>query len=167
MNYKENTFYLCLYLLDSYLINILKKEITKRTIFLIVLGFFLISSKFAEDDIFEPNINRFCKMIKDIIVSQSEILNMEIKCLQIINYNMINYSTYDWIKTFNKVGIIFNTKTNNINIEHIYEKQKYILKRIINSDILYRYNSFHISLSIIHINIDNIFISNKLNKDLF
>lgn len=167
MNYKENTFYHCLYLLDSYLINILKKEITKRTIFLIILGFFLISSKFTEDDIFEPNINRFCKINKDIVVSQSEILNMEIKCLQIINYHMINYSAYDWIKIFNKIGIIFNTNTNNINMEHIYEKQKYILKRLINSDILYRYNSFHIAISIIHISIDNIFISNKLNKDLF
>ena len=167
MNYKENTFYHCLYLLDSYLINVLKKEITKRTIFLIVLGFFLISSKFTEDDIFEPNINRFCKINKDLVVSQSEILNMEIKCLQIINYNMINYSIYDWIKIFNKVGIIFNTNTNNINIEHVYEKQKYLLKRIINSDILYRYNSFNIALSIIHISIDNIFVSNKLNKDLF
>ena len=67
MNYSERVFYLCLYLLDSYLIYILKKEISKRTIILITLGFFLISSKFIEIDIFEPNINQFCKIEKDII----------------------------------------------------------------------------------------------------
>ena len=168
MNYKENTFYHCLYLLDSYLIhNILKKELSKRNIYLIVLGFFLVSSKFSEDDIFEPNINQFCKIDKDVVVSQREILSMEIKCLQIINYNLMNYSTYDWLKTFNKIGIIFNTKTNNINVEQIYEKQKYFLKRIINSDILYNYNSLYIALSIIHISMENIFINNKINKDIF
>ena len=167
MNYKENTFYHCLNLLDSYLVYILKKEISKRTIFLIVLGFFLISSKFKEDDIFEPNINQFCKIDKEVIVSQNEILNMEIKCLQIINYNMINYSAYDWLKIFNRIGIIFNTNTNNVKIELIYEKQKYFLKRLINSDILYKYNSFHIALSIIHISMENIFINNIINKEIF
>ena len=167
MNFKENTFYHCLNLLDSYLVYILKKEISKRTIFLIVLGFFLISSKFKEDDIFEPNINQFCKIDKDVIVSQNEILNMEIKCLQIINYNMINYSAYDWLKIFNRIGIIFNTNTNNVKLELIYEKQKYFLKRLINSDILYKYNSLHIALSIIHISMENIFINNIINKDLF
>ena len=167
MNFKENTFYHCLNLLDSYLVYILKKEISKRTIFLIVLGFFLISSKFKEDDIFEPNINQFCKIDKDVIVSQNEILNMEIKCLQIINYNMINYSAYDWLKIFNRIGIIFNTNTNNVKLELIFEKQKYFLKRLINSDILYKYNSLHIALSIIHISMENIFINNIINKDLF
>ena len=167
MNYKEYTFYHCLYLLDSYLVHILKKELTKRTIFLIILGFFLISSKFKEDDIFEPNINQFCKIDKDVVVSQNEILNMEIKCLQIINYNMISYSVYDWLKIFNEIGIIFNTNTNNVKTGLIYEKQKYFLKRLINSDILYKYNSFHIALSIIHISMENIFIHNKINRDLF
>ena len=64
MNYKENTFYHCLNLLDSYLVYILKKEISKKTIFLIKLAFFLISSKYKDYDIFEPNKNQFCKIEK-------------------------------------------------------------------------------------------------------
>ena len=167
MNYSERVFYHCLYLLDSYLIHILKKEISKRTIILITLGFFLISSKFIETDIFEPNINQFCKIEKDIIISQKEILNMEIKCLQLINYNILNYSTYDWLEILNKVGVVFNTQPINFKIEQIYEKQKYLLKRIINYDSLYKYNSFQIALSIIHITLDNFFSINKINKDLF
>jgi len=167
MNYSERVFYHCLYLLDSYLIQILKKEISKRTIILITLGFFLISSKFIEIDIFEPNINQFCKIEKDIVISQKEILNMEIKCLQLINYNILNYSTYDWLEILNKVGLIFNTQTINLKIEQIYEKQKYLLKRIINYDLLYKYNSFQLALSIINITLDNFFSINKINKDLF
>ena len=167
MNYSETVFYHCLYLLDSYLIYILKKEISKRTIILITLGFFLISSKFIEIDIFEPNINQFCKIEKDIIISQKEILNMETKCLQLINYNILNYSAYDWLEILNKVGVIFNTQTKNLKIEQIYENQKYLLKRIINYDLLYKYNSFQIALSIINITLDNFFSINKINKDLF
>jgi hypothetical protein len=167
LNYSERVFYHCLYLLDSYLIQILKKEISKRTIILITLGFFLISSKFIEIDIFEPNINQFCKIEKDIVISQKEILNMEIKCLQIINYNILNYSTYDWLEILNKVGVIFNAQVINLNIEQIYEKQKYLLKRIINYDLLYKYNSFQLALSIINITLDNFFSINKINKDLF
>lgn len=168
MNYSQRVFYHSLYLLDSYLIHILKKDVSKRTIILITLGFFLISSKFIEIDIFEPNINQFCKIEKDIIISQKEILNMEIKCLQLINYNILNYSTYDWLEILNKVGVIFNTQAIiNFKIEQIYEKQKYLLKRIINYDLLYKYNSFQIALSIIHITLDNYFSTNKINKDLF
>jgi len=167
MNFSDNTFYHCLYLLDAYLIYVIKKEISKRTIFLITLGFFLISSKFNEKDIFEPNINQFCKIEKDIIVSQKEILNMEIKCLHLINYNMLNYSTYDWLQVFNKIGFIFNIDTINFTIEDIFEKQKYLLKRILNTDILYKYNSFQNAISIIHISMDNIFSAHKINKDLF
>ena len=166
-NFKEKTFYHCLYLLDNYLIYFLKKDISKRSIFLILLGFFLISSKFTEDDIFEPNINQFCRFEKDIVVSQKEILNMEIKCLQIINYNVFNYSAYDWLKIFNKIGIIFNTNSNNIKDEQIFEKQKYLLKRIVNSDILYKFNSFQIALSLMHISMEKIFYDNKINRELF
>ena len=31
------------------------------------------------------------------------------------NYNMINYSAYGWVKIFNRIGIIFNTNTYNVN----------------------------------------------------
>ena len=111
MNYKENTFYHFLYLLDSYLINVLKKEITKRTIFLIVLGFFLISSKFTEDDIFEPNINRFCKMEREKIASLREkydVLSMfygpdgkRYKAIELINKcdNMGKVLVFEYLST--------------------------------------------------------------------
>ena len=88
MNYKENTFYHCLNLLDSYLVYILKKEISKKVIFLIVLGFYCFSNW---------NLKYGNKMFANN------------------NYNVINYSAYGWVKIFNRIGIIFNTNTYNVN----------------------------------------------------
>ena len=167
MNYSKYIFYSCLNLIDNYLIHEIKKEISKRTIALITLGFFLITAKFYENDIYEPKLEQFCKIDKDTVISKSEIINSEIKALQMVNYNMNNYSVYDWLKVLNKVGYIFNGKINKLKYEQIKDKQKLLLKRIIYSNILYRYDSFQIALSIIHISMDNIFYTDKTSKELF
>ena len=46
MEYNDSSFYFSLYLLDTYLSRIISDEITDRELFLVVLGFFLISSKY-------------------------------------------------------------------------------------------------------------------------
>ena len=167
INYSQKIFYTCLHLLDNFLIHEIIKEITKRAIALITLGFFLISAKFNEDDIYEPKLNQFCKIDKDIVISKKEIINSEIKALKIINYNTINYSVNDWLITLNKVGYAFNGRINKIKFEQIKEKQKLLLRRIIYSDILYKYESFKVALSIIHISMDNIFYTDKTSKELY
>ena len=167
LNYNKNIFYTCLNLLDNYLIHEIKKEITKREIALIALGFFLVAAKFNEDDIYEPKLNQFCKIDKNIVISKNEIINTEIKVLKMMDYNIINYSTYDWIKTLNKVGYVFNGKISKLKYEQIKDRQKLLLRRIINSNILYKYNPFQIAISIIHISMDNIFYTDKISKELF
>ena len=167
MNNSKSNFFNCLHLMDFYLIHELKEEITKRIIILITLGFFLVSLKFNENDLYEPKLDKFCKIDKDIVVSQNEIRSNEIKCLKIIDYNVINYSAYDWLKILNKVGYVFNNKINKLKFEQIKDKQKLILRRIIYSDILYRYDTFIIALSIIHVSMDNTFYTDKTIKELF
>ena len=167
LNYNKNIFYACLHLIDNYLIHALKKEISERNIALITLGFFLVTLKFNENDIFEPKLNKFYKISEDIVFSKNEIIKSEIKALKIMDYNMINYSVIDWLKTLNKVGYIFDNKFNKIKFEQIKDKQILLLRRIIHSNILYRYDSFQIALSIIHISMDNIFYTHKKNKDLY
>ena len=167
INYNKSTFFLCLYLIDLYLPYCLKKEISRRNIALITLGFFLLAVKFNENDIYEPKLNIFCKIEKDITFTVNEIMNMEIKCLKIMEYNLINYSAFDWLKILNKVGYIFNSDINKIKIEQIKDRQKLLLRRLIYSDILYKYESFQIALSIIHISMDNIFYTDKTSKELF
>ena len=67
LNYNKKIFYACLHLIDNYLIHELKKEISKREIALITLGFFLVALKFNENDIFEPKLDKFYKIGNDII----------------------------------------------------------------------------------------------------
>ena len=167
INNSKSNFFNCLHLMDFYLIHELKEEVSKRIIALISLGFFLVSLKFYENDLYEPKLDKFCKIDKDIVVSLNEIRSSEIKCLKIIDYNVINYSAYDWLKTLNKVGYVFNNKINKLKFEQIKDKQKLILRRIIYSDILYRYDSFIIALSIIHVSMDNTFYTDKTSKELF
>ena len=167
INYSKSIFYICLHLMDYYLIHEIKKEMTKREIALISLGFFLIAAKFNENDIYEPKLNLFCKIDKDIVISKKEIITSEIKVLKMIDYNVINYSIYDWLKILNKVGYVFDGKINMLKFEQIKDKQKLLLRRIIHSGILYLYDSFKIALSIIHISMDNIFYTDKTNKELF
>ena len=167
INYSKSIFYICLHLMDYYLIHEIKKEMTKREIALISLGFFLIAAKFNENDIYEPKLNLFCKIDKDIVISKKEIITSEIKVLKMMDYNVINYSIYDWLKILNKVGYVFDGKINMLKFEQIKDKQKLLLRRIIHSDILYLYDSFKIALSIIHISMDNIFYTDKTNKELF
>ena len=167
INYSKSIFYICLHLMDYYLIHEIKREMTKRTIALITLGFFLIAAKFNENDIYEPKLNLFCKIDKDIVISKKEIINSEIKVLKMMDYNLINYSVYDWLKILNKVGYVFDGRIYKLKFEQIKDKQKLLLRRIIHSDVLYRYDSFKIALSIIHISMDNIFYSDKTSKELF
>ena len=167
VNYSKSIFYSCLHLMDYYLIHELKNEITKRTIALIALGFFLISAKFYETDIYEPKLNQFCKVDKDIVISMNEMIINEIKCLKMMDYNIVNYSVYDWLKVLNKVGYVFNNKINKLKFEQIKERQKLLLRRIIHSNILYSYDSFKIAISIIHISMDNIFFNDKIIEFIF
>ena len=167
INYSKSIFYICLHLMDYYLIHEIKKEMTKREIALISLGFFLIAAKFNENDIYEPKLNLFCKIDKDIVISKKEIITSENKVLKMMDYNVINYSIYDWLKILNKVGYVFDGKINMLKFEQIKDKQKLLLRRIIHSDILYLYDSFKIALSIIHISMDNIFYKDKTSKELF
>ena len=99
MEYNDSSFYFSLYLLDTYLSRIISDDISDRELFLVVLGFFLISSKYIEDDIFEPELQIFCNIEKSILLTINEIRESEVQCLTLINHNMYIYSVYDWITT--------------------------------------------------------------------
>ena len=95
MKYNDNSFYMTLYLVDTFLSRIFSEEITEKDLFLIILGFFLISSKYIEDDIFEPEFGIFCNIEKAIPLTIDEIRECEIQCLNLVNYNLYIYSVYD------------------------------------------------------------------------
>ena len=98
LKYNDNSFYITLYLADTYLSRIITNDITEKELFLVILGFFLISSKYIEDDIFEPEFEIFCNFEKKFEpLTIDEIRTSEIQCLTLISHNLYIYTVYDWI----------------------------------------------------------------------
>ena len=173
LKYNDSTFYFTLYLADTYLSRIFSEDISERDLFLVILGFFLISSKYIEDDIFEPELQIFCNIEKNITLSIEEIRESEVQCLTLINHNMFLYSPYDWINIFLSNGILFETEIKDINeLGNIYLYTQKLLTLITSKLYFCKYTSMQIALSIIQLSREKFLnnqseISDKLFKLLF
>ena len=170
LKYNDNTFYMALYLADTYLSKIITDDITDKDLFLVVLGFFLISSKYIEDDIFEPDFSAFCNFQKNIEpLTIDEIRTNEVQCLILLNHNLYIYSTYDWLNILFNNGIIFEEEIIDINgIEKIFIYSQKLLTAITSKIYFCRYSSVQIAFSVIQLSrekYDNINI--KISKKLF
>ena len=152
LKYNDSTFYLTLYLIDTYLSRIFSEEITEKELFLIILGFFLISSKYIEDDIFEPELQTFCNIEKNIALSVEEIRASEVQCLTLINYNLFLYSAFDWLNILLGNGVLFETEIKDINeLGNIYIYTQKLLTLITSKIYFCKYSSIQIAFSIIHL----------------
>ncbi len=162
MEYNDSSFYFSLYLLDTYLSRIISDDISDRELFLVVLGFFLISSKYIEDDIFEPELQIFCNIEKSILLTINEIRESEVQCLTLINHNMYVYSVYDWITTLLNNGIVFKEEVTDKNeVEEIYAYTQKLLTNLTSKIFFCKYSSIQIAFSIIQLSREK-----YLNKDL-
>ena len=152
LKYNDCSFYLCLYLLDTYLSRIYSDDITQKELLLVVLGFFLISAKYIENDIFEPELQIFCNIEKSIMLTIEEILISEVQCLTLINYNLYLYSVYDWLNILLSNGICFeNELKNKDEIGDIYIYTQKLLTVITSKSYFYKYTSAQIAFSIIQL----------------
>ena len=169
LKYNDSSFYLSLYLLDTYLSRILSDEITERELFLVVLGFFLISSKYIEDDIFEPELQIFCNIEKSILLTMDEIRSSEVQCLTLINYNFYLYSAYDWLNILLSNGILFENEIKNINIlGNIYIYTQKLLTILTSKIIFCKYSPMQIAFSIVQLSREKYLHKNSENsKRLF
>ena len=162
MEYNDSSFYFSLYLLDTYLSRIISDEITDKELFLVVLGFFLISSKYIEDDIFEPELQIFTNIEKSIFLTLEEIRESEVQCLTLINHNMYIYSVYDWITILLSNGITFEEELNNKEeLENIYTYTQKLLTNLTSKIYFCKYSSIQIAFSIIQLSREK-----YLNKDM-
>ena len=154
LKYNDNSFYITLYLADTFLSRIISDDITEKDLFLVILGFFLVSSKYIEDDIFEPEFERFCNIEKSIDpLTIDEIRISEVQCLTLINHNVYNYSVFDWINILLlNNGIVFEEEINDINeLEKIFTYSQKILTLITSKFYFCRYSSMQIAFSIIQL----------------
>ena len=170
LKYNDNTFYMALYLADTYLSKIITDDISDKDLFLVILGFFLISAKYIEDDIFEPEYEAFCNFIKNIEpLTIDEIRTSEVQCLILLNHNLYIYSTYDWLNILFNNGIIFEEEIMDVNgLEKIYIYSQKLLTAITSKIYFCRYSSVQIAFSIIHLSREKYENKNiKISKQLF
>lgn len=170
LKYNDCSFYLCLYLLDTYLSRFYSDDITQKELFLVILGFFLISAKYIENDIFEPELQIFCNIEKSMLLTIDEILTSEVQCLTLINYNLYLYSVYDWLNILLSNGILFEDELKDKDeIGDIYIYTQKLLTVITSKSYFYKYTSAQIAFSLIQLSREkylshNVELSNKLYK---
>ena len=172
LKYNDNSFYLTLYLVDTYLSRIFEDDIPERDLFLVVLGFFLIASKYIEDDIFEPEFGLFSNIEKSIPLTVDEVISSEIQCLTLVNYNLYVYTVYDWLNILLNNGITFeNEVKTKKELEDINMYTQKLLTLITSKILFCRYTSMEIAFSIVQLSREkyinkNIKLSEKLYKIL-
>ena len=169
LKYNDCSFYLCLYLLDTYLSRIYSDEITQKELFLVVLGFFLISAKYIENDIFEPELQIFCNIEKSMLLTIEEILTSEVQCLTLINYNLYLYSVYDWLNILLSNGILFEDELKDKDeIGDIYIYTQKLLTVITSKSYFYKFTSAQIAFTLIQLSREKYLSHNgELSKKLY
>ena len=169
LKYNDNSFYLTLYLVDTYLSRIFQEDITEKELFLVILGFFLISSKYIEDDIFEPEFGLFSNIEKSIPLTVEEISSYEIQCLTLVNYNLYIYTVYDWLNILLNNGIIFeNEIKTKKELEEINMYTQKLLTIITSKIYFCRYSSMQIAFTIVHLSREKFLNKNlKLSEKLY
>ncbi len=150
LKYSDSTFYRTLYYLD----NILSCFIdSPKKITYLIIAFFLISGKFNEIDIFEPNLNDFLDISDKFKLSIDEICKYEMIALQLIEYDVIVYSTYDWLMILLNNGFIFENEIKDkdaIPINNIYNYVKKCLALITSRSFFIKYHPLQLAFSLIH-----------------
>ena len=170
LNYSDLSFYHCLLLTDLYLSHNINEDMTEEELLYLLIGFFLVASKFKETDIFEPELYIFSKLEVDFMITVEKILYYEAKCSQYINHDFFIYSTYDWLNIFMGIGYIFEGEIDKENNEELNEIHTYTFKLLITitpKNIFIKYSPLHNAISIVQICREDKIDKNKLNKELF
>jgi len=168
LNYSDLSFYHCLLLADLYLSYNMHENMSDEKLLYLLIGFFLIASKFRENDIFEPEAYVFCDFDWDFDLKPDKILYYETKCLKAIKYDFFIYSTYDWLSIFMGIGYVFDGEIDSI--EEINEISTYTFKLLITITpiaLFIKYAPLYNAISIIQICREDKIDKNKINVELF
>ena len=179
LDFNDLIFYQCLFFIDTHLSHIITEKMPESVILYYLVGYFLISAKSKETDIYEPNLDSFCFIKKNIYLTMEKILYYEVVCLQAIKYNIFSYSAYDWISELCSIGFVFDSEINKNN-EIILIKghrhsiintiNKYCMKLLLNmtvKDVFIKYSPMYLAFSIIQISREKFIDKNNINTDLF
>ena len=168
LNYSDLSFYHCLLLTDLYLSYHINENMNDEKLLYLLIGFFLIASKFKENDIFEPEAYIFCDFNWDFDLTPNKILYYEAKCLKGIDYDFFIYSAFDWLSIFMGIGYIFEGEADNP--DDLTEINSYAFKLLIKitpKSLFIKYTPLYLAISIIQICREDKIDKNKINLELF
>ena len=153
MKFSDMSFYHSLYNLDNILNKLTEnEELSTKQLYYITIGYFNLCSKFDENDIFEPDFSEFTSIDDKHLLTTNEMFKYEMKCLELISYDLTTFSAYDWLLTFLYNGILFEDeiqgKPNNT-VTNIYNFSKKMLANITSKSFFIKYSPFIISFSIV------------------
>ncbi len=178
-DFTDLIFYQCLFYIDNYLSHNMSEDISEKTVLYYLVGYFLISSKFRETDIYEPSLDSFCGIKNKTYLTVEKISLYEAICLKSIKYNIFSYSAYDWISELINIGIVFNCEINQNNSIILIRGHrhtilntisKYIQKILLNialKNIFIKYTPMYIAFSLIQIAREKYLDKNYINPKLY
>ena len=155
MHYSDSTFYTTLFFLDKVLRNKESEDdIIIKNIDSFVIAFYLIIAKMNETNLQELDLDQFPSLTSGNFLQSKDIINFEQYILNYMNYDIIDFSAYDWLNVFLNNGIVFEDEiqsmpSNTINV--IYSYTKKTIASITNTDVFLLYSPFQIAFSIIRI----------------
>ena len=169
LSYSDLSFYHCLFLVDLYLSHNITEDMSEEELLYILVGFFLVSSKFKETDIFEPELVCFNNIDNNNInLSIEKVKLYEAKFLKYINYNFFLYSTYDWLNIFMSNGYIFDGEIDEVEYISVIHTYTYrILITVTPKNIFIKYSPLYMAITIIHITREDKIDKDKINNELF
>ena len=178
-DYCDLVFYQCLFFLDTYLSHNMAEDLPEKTLLYYLIGYFLCSVKFRENDIYEPSLDAFFDLSKGIYLSTEKIAYYEVHCLKTIQYNVFSYSAYDWVTQLISNGIVFNCEINKDN-EIILIKghrhstinaiNKHVIKLLLNltsRSLFFKYAPMQLAFSLIQIAREKFINKNMIRPKLF
>ena len=149
MRYSDGTFYTTLYFLDKLL---RKKDNEEKKVDYFVIALFLIIAKMNENNIIEPELDQFPSINQKKFLHIKDIKTFELYVLNYINYDIIDFSAYDWLSVFLSNGFIFEDEIKSMpanTINSIYSYTKKTIAAITSKDVFMLYSPFQIAFSII------------------
>ena len=153
MKFSDMSFYHSLYNLDNILNKLTEnEELSTKQLYYITIGYFNLCSKFDENDIFEPDFSEFTSIDDKHLLSTNEMFKYEMKCLELISYDLTTFSAYDWLLIFLYNGILFEDEIEgmpNNTVTNIYNFSKKMLANITSKSFFIKYSPFIISFSIV------------------
>lgn len=168
LSYSDLSFYHTLLFIDLYFTHNIKEDMTDEDLLYLLVGFFLVASKFYETDIFEPEMYNFNNINSGILLSSKLLLLYEMNCLKFLNYNIISYSTFEWLNILISNGYIFQGEIDTY--DYLNEIHLYTLKLLITLTpkiFFIKYSPLYNAIAIVQICREDKIDESKINKELF